>query len=171
MNDPLDSYLRWRAADEGGRDDDADRECRIVFRAAVSQPPASSGFTTRTMAAIAAAAEQDRLRARRTRAAVISATVAGGSAAAYYGTGWAVGLLSTVFIGLLNLLIGAVVRGVTALETGADFWAVLASLGRAASAFAADPSVTFAIIALHAVAITALVALQRFFGSNGGSFE
>jgi hypothetical protein len=48
---------------------------------------------------------------------------------------------------------------------------VLASVGRATSAFAADPAVTFAIIALHAVAITALVALQRFFGSDGGSLE
>ena len=97
--------------------------------------------------------------------------VVGGSTAAYFGTGWAVGLLSTVFIGLLNLLIGAVVRGVTGLQTGTDVWGVLGSLGRAAAAFAADPTVTFVIIALHAVAITALVALQRFFGSDGGSFE
>jgi hypothetical protein len=171
MNDALDSYLRWRAADESGRDEDADRECRAVFQAVVPQPPVSAGFTARTLAAISDAAERDARRARRTRTAGVWAAVVGGSAAAYFGTGWAVGLLSTVFIGLLNLIVASVVRGVTALQTGADFWSVLASLGRAAAAFAADPKVTFAIIALHAVAITALVALQRFFGSNGESFE
>ncbi|MEO8075783.1 MAG: hypothetical protein ABI818_05590 [Acidobacteriota bacterium] len=171
MNDPLDHYLRWRAADESGRDEDADRECRNLFQAAAVEPPVSPAFTARTMAAVAAASDRDARRARHTRRAAISAAAIGGTTAAYFGTGWLVGLLSTVLIGLLNLLIGGVVRAVTALQTGADVWAVLASMGRAAAAFAADPKVTVAIIALHAVAITALVALQRFFGSDGGSFE
>jgi hypothetical protein len=171
MNDPLSNYLRWRDADESGRDEDADRECRIVFRTVAPEQPVSSAFTTRTLEAIAAAADRDARRARHTRAAVVWASVIGGGAAAYFGTGWAVSLLSTVFIGFLNMLIGAVVRGVTALQTGADVWAVLASLGRAAAAFAADPKVTFAIIALHGIAITALVALQRFFRSDRESFE
>jgi hypothetical protein len=172
MPDPLDHYLRWRAADEGERDDDADRECRNLFQAVPRpEPPVSSAFTARTMAAVAAASVRDARRARRTRRAVVVAAAAGGTTAAYFGTGWLVGLLSTVFIGLLNVLIAGIVRAVTALQTGADLWAVLASIGRAAAAFAADPKVTVAIIALHAVAITALVALQRFFGSDGGSFE
>jgi hypothetical protein len=171
MNEAQGSYLRWRAADESGRDDDADWAFRTVFQTTVSDQPISPGFTIRTMAAVAAAAERDARRARRTRAAVISSTVVGGSVAAYFGAGWAISLISTVFLGALDLLIAAIVAGAAAVETGAGFWAVLASLGRAVSAFAADPRVTFAMIAIQGIAIAALLVLQRLLGSNGEPFE
>lgn len=171
MNDALNSYARWREADESGREDDADAAFRTVYQAAVSEPLIPAAFTTRVMGAIMAAAERDARRARRTRATVVSGAIVGGSAAAYYGAGWVISAFSTVFIGLLNLLIAAVVQGASGLETGASFWSVLSGLGRAAAAFAADPKVTFVIIVIQGIAIAALFTLQRLLGSDGESFE
>jgi hypothetical protein len=48
---------------------------------------------------------------------------------------------------------------------------MLTSLGRAAAAFAANPTVTFTFLALQALAIAALVALHRLLGSDWESFK
>jgi hypothetical protein len=69
------------------------------------------------------------------------------------------------------MLIAGAVRGASAFQTGAGVWSVLGSLGRAAAALAADPNVTFAMIAISAVAIAALLALQRLLGSDTESFQ
>jgi hypothetical protein len=171
MNDTAGGYQRWRAADESGRDDDADVALRSLFQTVVPEPSVSAGFTARTMAAVADVAARDARRARRTRAAVVSSAVVGGLAAAYFGTGLAISIVSSMFLGLFDLLIAGTVRGASAVETGAGFWAVLASLGRAAAAFAADPKVTIAIVVVQGIAIAALVALQRLLGSDRESFE
>ena len=172
MNDAINSsLLRWRAADDGGRDEEADQAFRTVFQGAVSGPAVSSGFRSRTMAAIAASAERDARRARRARVAIVSGTVAGGAAAAYFGAGLAVSMFSKIFTGLFHLAIAVVVRGAAGFESGADFWTVLASLGRGAAALAADQNVTFIILAIQAVAIAALLALQRLLGADRESFE
>ena len=165
------SYDHWRAAEESERDDDADRAFRTVFQTAMPERPVSPEFTTRTMTAVAAAAAVDARRARRVRAGVLTGAVVTTTAAVYFGTGWAISLASAAFIGLLNVLIGAAVRGADAFQTGAGVWSVLASLGRATAALAADPNVTFAMIAISAVAIAALLALQRLLGSDGESFQ
>ena len=171
MSEVPDSYGRWRAADESGRDDDADWAFKTVFRTVVPTEPISADFTKRTMDALAAAAAREARRARHTRAAVVSVSVVGGAAALYFGTGWAISMLSTVFVGFLNLVIAVIVGGAGAVEKGAGFWAVLGSLGRAVAAFVTDPKVTVAILAIQAVAIAALVALQRLLGSDRESFE
>ena len=171
MNEIPGSYQRWRDADESGRDDDADWAFKTVFRTAVSTEPISADFTRRTMEALAVSAAREARRARYTRAAVIAATVMGIAAALYFGTGWAISFLSTVFVGFLNLVIAFIVRGAGAVETGSGFWTVMGSLGRAAAAFVADPKVTVAILAIQAVAIAALVALRRLLGSDRESFE
>ena len=62
------------------------------------------------------------------------------TAAVYFGAGWAISLASAAFIGLLNMLIATVVRGAAAFQSGAGVWSLLASLGRAATALAADPT-------------------------------
>jgi len=165
------SYQRWRAAEDGGRDDDADWAFKTVFQTAVSAEPVSVDFTRRTMEAIAAASAREARRARHTRAAVLSGSVMGGAAALYFGTGWAISFLSTVFVGLVNLIIAVIVRGAGAVDTGSGFWTVMSSLGQAAAAFVADPKVTVAILAVQAIAIAALVALQRLLGSDRESFE
>src|SRR6185503_4116230 len=113
----------------------------------------------------------DARRARRVRAAGLTATAVGSTAAVYFGTGWAISLASAAFVRLLDMLIGAAVRGPGAFEASAGVWSVAASLGRAAAALAVDPKVTFALIAISGVAVAALVALQRLLGSDGESFE
>jgi len=50
-------------------------------------------------------------------------------------------------------------------------WCLLGSLGHAASAFVADPKVTFVLLVLQGFAIAALVALQRLLGSDGDPFQ
>jgi len=170
MNQSPGSYGRWRAAEDDGRDDDADWAFRAVFQSAMPEQPVSHDFTTRTMTAVAAAAAGDARRARRTRAGVSMGTLVATSAAVYLGAGWAVSLASAALVGLLNMVIAGAVRGASALTPG-GFWPVLASLGRAAAALAAEPTVTLAMIAISGVAIAALLALQRLLGSDGESFQ
>jgi hypothetical protein len=171
MNEGPGSYRQWRAAEETERDDDADWAFRTVFQAAMPEPPVSPDFTTRTMAAVAAAAARDARRERRVRAGVLTGTTVATTAAVYFGAGWAISLASSAFVGLLNMLIAGALRGAAASQTGADVWSMLASLGRAAAALAADPNVTFVMIAISAVAIAALLALQRLLGSDGEFFQ
>jgi hypothetical protein len=172
MDDDLTwSYRRWRAADDGERDDDADAAFRSVFHAVRTEPRVPPHFTERTMAAIAGAAQGDAVRARRTRAAVVSGSVLGGATAAYYGAGFAISTVAAGFLRLLDLVVAVIVGAAAGVDAGADFWSMLASLGRAAAAFAADPKVTFVILVVQGVAIAALFALQRLLGSNGESFE
>ena len=109
--------------------------------------------------------------ARQARTAGLWGAIAATVAAVYVGGGWAVGFVSAAFVGLLNLLLAAVVRTARGLPDGAGVWGVLSSLGQAASAVAADPTVTFGMIAISAVAIAALVALQRLLGSDEESFQ
>jgi hypothetical protein len=171
MTDVPGSYARWRAAEASERDDDADWAFRTVFQTAIPEQPVSSDFTTRTMIAVSAAAARDARRARRTRAGVLTGTAIVIGAAVYFGTGWAVSLASAGFIALLNMLIAAAVGGAVAFQAGAGVWSVLASLGRAAAALATDPKVTFAMITISAVAVAALLALQRLLGSDQESVQ
>jgi len=171
MNEAPGSYGRWRAAEESERDDDADWAFRTVFQTAMPEQPVSPQFTTRTMTAVAAAAAGDARRARRVRAGVVTGTAVGTAAAVYVGAGWAISLASAAFIGLLNMMIATAVGGAAAVQTDAGVLGMLASLGLVATALAADPHVTFALIVISAVAIAALLALQRLLGSDGESFQ
>ena len=171
MNDAMGSYRRWQAADESERDDDADAAFQDVFQSVIPERPVSLEFTTRTMAAVAEAAAVDARRARLARSAGLVGALAATVGAVYVGGGSAIGFVSAAFVGLLNLLVAAVVRTVEAFQTGAGVWGVLSSLGRAASAVASDPMVTFGMIAISAVAIGALVTLQRLLGSDEESFQ
>ena len=171
MNEASASYGHWRAVEESERDDDADWAFRTVFQTAMPEQPVSPEFTTRTMTAVVAAAAADARRARRVRAGMLTGTVVASTAAVYFGAGLAISLASAAFVGLLNVLIAAAVRGAVAFQTGAGVWSVLASLGRAAAALAADSKVTFAMIAISAVAIAALLTLQRLLGSDGESYQ
>jgi len=171
MNEVPGNYERWRVAEETDRDDDADWAFRTVFQSAMPELPVSPGFTARTMTAVVAVAAGDARRARRQRAGVLIGTAVATTAAVYFGAGWVVSLASAAFIGLLNMLVAAVVRGAVAVQAGAGPWSLLASLGRAAAALAADPHVTVAMLVISAVAVAALLALQRLLGADGESFQ
>src|SRR6185503_1878491 len=110
MNEALNSRARWYAADEDGRDEDADRAFRTVFQAVVDDPPVPVDFTARTLAAIATAAAQDARRARRTRRVLVAGSVVGGAAGAYFGAGWVLSLLTAAFLAVLNFAVSAIVK-------------------------------------------------------------
>jgi hypothetical protein len=165
-------FDRWLDADAGYRADEADAAFRVAYQTTMADQPVSLDFAARTMSAVAAASASDVRRTRRVRATVITGTIAVTLAALYYGAGWAVSVMSAAFVGLLNLAVAATVRGATGGgQGGSGVWSFLSSLGRAAAAFAADPNVTFAMIAISAIAIAALVALQRLLGSDEESFQ
>jgi len=63
------------------------------------------------------------------------------------------------------------VNGAAGIQAGADLWSLAGSMARAASAFVADPKVTFVLLVLQGLAIAALVTLQRLLGSDGESFK
>lgn len=167
-------HRRWLDVDGNGREEDldaADAACRAVFAAVADDPAVPVGFTARTMDAIAAAAERDAQSARRTRRATIAGGMVAAGAALYVGGAWAIGAISSLFIGGLNLFIGATVSIATGLQTGADIWSVLASLGRAGAAFVAQPGVTMTMLVLQGIALAGLVALQRLLGSERESLK
>jgi hypothetical protein len=171
IDDLTRTYRRWLAAEDTERDDDADAACRALFVAVEPEQRVAPDFTARTMKAFAAATERDARRARQTRAALAASGVAGAVTALYFGGGLAVSLLSAAFLGLLNLVIGAVVGVASGAQTGADFWGVLGGIGRAISAFVSNPTVTVAMVALQGIAIGALFALQRLLESDRESFK
>ena len=159
-------YERWRSAEAGGRDDEADAAFRQVFADVPRRDPGLQ-FTARAMAAISAAAAADARRARQTRAATIVMAVVGGAAAVYIGAGFAVSALWSGLLWSLDVLVAAIVRSASAMDRGADIWSVLGSLGRAAAAFVAEPKVTFTLLGVQAIAASALFALQRLLGTDG----
>jgi hypothetical protein len=172
MNDELDrNYRRWQRAEENGQDDDAESAFREVYSASMSDPGVSPTFTASTMAAVASRAARDARRAARMRAAALIVGIGGGALITYFSAGFVVSLLSAAFARGLDALVGLVVSVATSGRDGSGLWTVLTSLGRAAAAFAANPTVTVAIFAMQAVAIGALVALQRLLGSDGESFK
>lgn len=160
------NYRRWRAADEDDGDDEADAGLMAVFGAVSPTQPAPSTFTAKVMAAVSAAAERDARLARRTRKSFVVASAVGSVVAAYFGAGWAISAFSSAVVWSLNLLVDVIVRTVAAMQTGGDLWSVLTSLGRAAAAFASDPTVTLMMLVIQGVAFGALVALQRLLGGD-----
>lgn len=172
MNDDLNwSYRRWRSAEEDDRAEDADAAFKSVFQAARPETRVPLGFTERTMATLAREAERQAVRARRTRRALVAGSLVGGLAAAYFAAGVVVSAVFTGFLRLLNFVVAVIVGAAAGADAGADFWSILSSLGRAMTAFAADPKVTFIILIVQGVAIAALFALQRLLGGSGESFE
>jgi hypothetical protein len=172
MADDLNRSLRrWQAAEAEGRDDEADAEFSAVFGASVPQVGVGVGFTARTLEAVAAAAAREARRSRRARRTALAAGVAGGAAAAYFGAGFAVTLASASVTRTFDFLIGLVVRMAGAAQTGADLWSVLTGIGRAATAVAADPTVTMMLFVLQGIAVAALLALQRLLGSDEESLK
>ena len=172
MDDDLSrSYRRWRQADENGRDGDADAAFRAVFTAALHESPVSEEFAAKTIAAVASAATRDARRARRTRIAATWIGVCGGAVLTYFTASLIAAAVFSAFTGLLDLVIGVVVAVATGGQSGTSVWTMVTSLGRAAAAFATNPTVTFTFLAMQALAIGALVALQRLLGSDWESFK
>jgi hypothetical protein len=165
------SYRRWHAAERSGRDDEADAEFRTLFSAVVEQRAATVDFAARTMEAVAAAAARDARRARRARAGIMAAGVCSAVLLAYFGSGLFVGFGSGLVARTVDLLIALVVKMAGAAETGADVWSVLSSIGRTAAAVTTDPTVTVMLFALQAIALAALVALQRLLGADEESLK
>jgi hypothetical protein len=164
-------YRRWLEAEHIGTDDEADAACRAVFQAADREEAVPLTFTGTTMAGIAAEAARDARRAKQTRRALTAGGVAAGAVAAYFGAGPAVSVLSMALVAVFDLLIGLIVNGAAGIQAGADLWSLAGSMARAASAFVADPKVTFVLLVLQGLAIAALVTLQRLLGSDGESFK
>jgi hypothetical protein len=170
MDHEVDRHLhRWLDADaegEEGREEEAESAFRVVFASAVSDPPVPAEFTSATMEAVAQAAARDQKAARLTRVAAIWLGLAGGAALTWFSAGLIASAISTGFTAMLDLVIGAIVRVATSGQPGTSLWTVFGNLGRAAAAFATSPTVTITILTVQAIAIAALVALQRILGSD-----
>jgi hypothetical protein len=171
MDDLNRQLLRWRDADDGDRDDEADAACVELFAGVAREPAVSSQFSAATLAAIEAALANDVRRARRIRRVTIGAGIATAVAAIYLGGDWILWALSALVVGGIDLLVRAIVGTVSALQGGADLWTIISALGRAAAAFVTDPKVTVIILALQGIAMAALVALQRLLGSDRESLK
>ena len=170
-DDTLWRYRRWLEADAHERDEEADAACRSVFSTGRPDPPVSSEFTARTMAAVATTTAAERRRAVRTRRAAVVGGLAAVTTGLYAGGSWALGVLSGMLVGIIDLLVALTVRLATGAHAGTDIWTVLASLGRAGAAFVSDPAVTVAMIAMQGIAMAALIVLQRLLGSDRESLK
>ena len=165
-------YRRWLAADESASEDEADAACRAVFEVLQREDEGVPvTFSSRTMQAIAAGTALSARRARRTRRVLTAGGILTAGVAAYFGGGVAVAAASTMVVSVLNLFVGLIVNSAAGVQAGADLWSLLATMGRAASAFVSDPKVTFVLLVLQAFAIGALVTLQRLLGSDRESLK
>jgi hypothetical protein len=172
MDDELVRALhRWHDAEERERDEDADLAFGQVYRTVLQEQPVSSTFAARTMEAVAEATAADARRARRTRHVLVPAGVAAAIAVAYFSASFVMAALSTTVVDLVNLLVGGIVSLATSLQRGADVWTVISGLARATTAFIGNPAVTITMLVIQAIAVTALIALQRLLGSTGGSIR
>jgi hypothetical protein len=172
MDDKLNrSYRRWHAAEGSGRDDEADAEFKTLFNRVVVKPAPAADFTARTMEAVAFAAIREARHARRVRAGVMGGGAVSALLLAYFGSGLFVGFGSGLVARTVDLLIALVVKMAGTAQTGADLWSVLSSMGRTAAAVASDPTVTVMLFALQAIALAALVALQRLLGVDEESLK
>ena len=107
------------------------------------------------------------MRARRTRKVLVPVGAAAAAVLLYFGGGLLVSAMATSVMWAVNLVIGSIVGVATNAETGAGLWSIARSLGRAAATFVSSPVVTISIIAIHGIAMAALIALQRLLGSDG----
>ncbi len=161
------NYRRWLEADEQGRDDDADAALMATVEGLDSADSGvSAEFTANVLAAVSASAERDARLARLTRLALTVGAVVGALSVAYF-AGWrALSAFSSALAWSLDVLVGLIVRTAMAMRTGGGLWSVVTSLGRAAAAFASDPTVTFLVLIVQGIAFGALVALHRLLGSD-----
>ncbi len=171
MDDELTRQCRrWLAADEAGRDDEADAAFKKTF-AALPPVVVPAPFTAGTLHAVSAVLAADRRRARLARVAVVAVTSLGTALGLYFGAGWIVSALSTAMVAFLDLVVAVVVKGAAAADHGANLWGVLFGLGRAAAAFLTEPKVTITLLAIQGIAAAALFALQRLLGADAESFK
>lgn len=176
MTDDLNRHWqRWQEADSEGqnseREDDADAACRALFAAAALEPTVTPAFTARTVATINTSVAAERVRARRLRRALLAGSVAAAVVGVYAGGPWLLSALAGAVAGAINLLVGVTVGIAVAVQAGTDVWTVLGGLGRAAAAFVANPTVTVVMLAMQAIAVMALITLQRLLGAEKESFE
>lgn len=158
---------RWLNADEAGHDDEADARLMTVLEATrLAQPAPSPEFTAGVIAAVSAAANRDARMAWWTRRALVAGGTTAAVLAVYLGGAWALAALSSALVWSLDALVGVVVRMAMAIRTGGPVWGVLTSLGRAASAFASDSTVTLLMVAIQVIALGALAALGRLLGED-----
>ena len=158
-------YTRWLQAEDDGRpvsDDAADEACAAVFSAAVAPRPMPAAFTAATMARLAGARAADATRARRNRRLTAAAALLLGPVALYFGGGLLISAASTLLVGGLNLVVDAGVRAATVGDW--NIWTLVGNMGRASAAVLADSTFTLAMLAMHGIAVAALVALQRLLG-------
>lgn len=154
----LRGWRQWAASERespegsGPEEDRADAAFRALFKAVPDRLP-SGGFRDRVTVAAARAADRH-ARAARVWVAVGISTAAIAAVALLL-------QLPHLLRAFVDLLIGAVVSTALALSRGLDVWSVLAQLARAIGAVVNTPQVTYALVALGAVAIGALYALQR----------
>jgi hypothetical protein len=99
------------------------------------------------------------------------AGLAGVAAGIYLAGPWLLSAGSWMLVRLINMLVGATVQVATSMQTGVDLWSVMSGIGRAGAAFIASPGVTIAMLAMQAVAMAALIALQRLLGSDRESLK
>jgi hypothetical protein len=161
---------RWLEAESAGQDDEADALFGGVLKAAVVPAPAPGEFTARTLAAVAAATARDARRARMMRRVGLPLASATALTLGYLCSGLMMSAVSAIVVKSLDLLIGAVVYVATTMRSGGDAWSLAGNLGRATAALLISPSVTTTILTLQAVAVVALVALQRLLRSEREPF-
>jgi hypothetical protein len=154
---------RWLAADRAGRDEEADSAFGMAF-GAVPRPDVPERFAPRVMEAVGEAAARDRVRTRWIRAAVVAGILASAGATAYIGAGLIGSLAGRAFVGFVSLSVNAIVWLVGMVQRGADVWTILGGIARVTGSVVVEPRVSFVLIAIQAIGVLALVALQRLLG-------
>ena len=157
-------YARWLEAEEADRpeNDEADAACAALFATAVPPRPVPATLAAATMARLAEARAADARRAQQARRALTAAALVLGPIALYFGGGLLVSAASWLFVGGLGVVVDVGVRVATVSDW--SLWGLIGNMGRATAAVLSDSTFTIAMLAMHGIAVAALVALQRLLG-------
>jgi hypothetical protein len=154
---------RWLAADRGGRDEEADSAFRVAF-GAVPRAEVPEQFAPRVIEAVGEAAARDRARTRWVRAAVAAGILGSAAATLYIGAGLIGSLAGRAFVAFVSFSVNAIVWLTGMVQRGADIWTILGGIARVTGSVVIEPRVSFVLIAIQAIGVLALVALQRLLG-------
>ncbi|HEY7444229.1 MAG TPA: hypothetical protein VH701_17495 [Vicinamibacterales bacterium] len=151
---------RWLAADQAGRDMEAEAEFGALLRARTTTVP-SATLEARIWQATRWVRVRNKVLILARRFGLPAATVVAGAAGLYYSVTLVLPLVAQALVRGIAWLVRGFVWVTLAFTEGIDTWSLLAQLGRALGDAIATPEVTAALIIIQLIGILAFHLLNR----------
>jgi hypothetical protein len=151
---------RWLAADQAGRDMEAEAEFGALLRARATPAP-SANLEARIWRATRWVRFRSKALILARRFGIPAATVVAGAAGLYYSVTLVLPLVAQALVRGIAWLVRGFVWITLAFTEGIDTWSLLVQLGRALGDAIATPEVTAALIIIQLIGVLAFHLLNR----------